>query len=306
MRLQDVQPAHEHDTPRDAMSLLTRRVTLATVSLLVAFAAGAWWLVAGQARDMAAMVSGFAQVGRRMPNDASGLLFIGMWVTMMVAMMFPTIAPVVLVHRMVVRKRGEGSLPTVAFVGGYLVVWAAIGLIPLAAFLGFRALSGDAGESRWLPTLGGIVLAGAGAYQFTRWKMLCLRACRSPLGFLMTHDFRTGARGAFRAGISHGLYCLGCCWALMAVLVVVGLMNLVWMAAVAIVFLAEKNWRRGVGLTKGVGTALVAFGLAAVIWPGILGRVSETGTFPPGSGERMGQMQQEPHDPAPPDDGMTP
>jgi predicted metal-binding membrane protein len=102
----------------------------------------------------------------------------------------------------------------------------------------------------------------------------CLRACRSPLTFLATHDFRRGRIGAFRPGVSHGLYCLGCCWAPMAVLFVVGLMNIVWMAAIAAVFVAEKNWRRGVGLTKVVGTLVIVFGLAVLVRPSLLGSVT--------------------------------
>lgn len=270
--------AHLHDdTPRAAMSVLARRVTIATTFLLAAFAAIAWWSTVDRSRSMSSMVTGLGQVGRRDPNDMSGVVFLGMWTTMMVAMMFPTIAPMVLVHRMVTRKRGEGVLPSVAFVGGYLFVWVAIGLVPLAEFIGFRNLSGDAGDSRWLPAVAGGVLVIAGAYQFTAWKLACLKACRTPFSFLMTHDFRSGAPGALRAGITHGTYCLGCCWALMAVLVVVGLMNLVWMAGIALVFLAEKNWRYGVGLTKVMGTLLVAFGIAVVFAPEILHAVSGGG-----------------------------
>lgn len=193
---------------------------------------------------------------------------------MMVAMMFPTVAPIVLAHRMVVKKRGQGELPTVSFVLGYIAVWALIGVIPLVGFLAFRNLAADAADSRWLPSLAGGILIVAGAYQFTRWKATCLKACRSPMSFLMTHDWGGGARSAFKAGLSHGAYCLGCCWALMAVLVVVGLMNLVWMAGIALVFLAEKNWKHGVGLTKIIGTALVALGIAVIVAPGILPNIS--------------------------------
>jgi predicted metal-binding membrane protein len=197
-------------------------------------------------------------------------VFLAMWTTMMVAMMFPTVAPIVLLHRLVVRRRGQGLLPTVAFGGGYLLVWAATGVVPLAALVAFRHVAHD---TMWVARAGGAVLVLAGAYQFTRWKEACLRACRTPLTFLATHDFGSGLRGAVRAGVSHGLYCLGCCWALMAVLFVVGLMNLAWMAVIAVVFLAEKNWRYGVGLTKVVGVAVVAFGVAVAVHPTILGSV---------------------------------
>jgi predicted metal-binding membrane protein len=264
-------PSPKRDTPRLAYSVLERRATLTTVGILLVLAGLAWWSTLGNSRDMSGMVQGFAQVGTAMPFDMSALLFMSMWVTMMVAMMFPTIAPIVLLHRMVVRKRGEGLLPTAAFAGGYLVIWSVVGLLPLALLIGFRDVSDG---STWVPRVGGVVLVLAGGYQFTRWKDTCVRACRSPLTFLATHNFGTGARGAFRAGASHGLYCLGCCWALMTVLLVVGLMNLAWMAGIAAVFLAEKNWRHGIGLTKLVGVAVLAFGIGVLAHPALLGSVT--------------------------------
>ena len=277
------------DTPRSAMSLLSRNVTLTVVGILVGLAAVAWWSTVRQANSMSDMVSGLGQVGMRAPNDMAIPVFMGMWVAMMVAMMFPTVAPIVLAHRMVVQKRGEGRAPTAAFVLGYLVVWSLIGLIPLAGFLGFRNLAADAADSRWLPTVAGAILVVAGGYQFTRWKATCLKACRSPMTFLMTHDWGGGSRSAFKAGVSHGAYCLGCCWALMAVLVVVGLMNLVWMAGIALIFLAEKNWKHGIGLTKIIGTSLIALGIAVMVWPGILPDISgATGKPAPMMEDRMG------------------
>ena len=264
-------PAPAEDTPRLAYRALERRATLATVAVLLALAAVAWWLTLGNARDMASMVQGVAQVGTAMPFDMTAPVFLAMWTTMMVAMMFPTVAPIVLLHRMVMRRRDRGVAPTVAFGAGYLAVWAAVGLVPLAALVGFREVADGA---TWAARAGGVVLVVAGAYQFTRWKDTCLRACRSPLTFLATHDFGRGNVGAFRAGVSHGLYCLGCCWALMAVLFVVGLMNLAWMAAIAIVFLAEKNWRHGVALTKVVGTLVVVLGLVVLARPSVLGSIT--------------------------------
>ena len=127
----------------------------------------------------------------------------------------------------------------------------------------------------------------AGAYQFTRWKDTCLRACRSPLTFLATHNFGSGATGALRAGAAHGLYCLGCCWALMAVLFVVGLMNLAWMAVIAAIFLAEKNWRHGIGLTKVVGITVLTFGIAVLAHPALLG---STALAPSPSMTQTGRM----------------
>jgi predicted metal-binding membrane protein len=251
-------------------SHLTRRATFLTVAVLVGLATLAWALTVKQALDMSAMVTGLGQVGARMPNDMAAPLFMAMWLTMMVAMMFPTIAPVVLAHHMVVAHRGEGSLPTMVFVLGYLVVWTAIGMVPLALFLAFRNLSMEAAESNWLPIVAGGVLVGAGLYQFTPLKGVCLKACRSPLSFIMTHDFGSGAPGAFRAGVLHGVYCVGCCWALLSVLLVMGLMNLVWMAALSLVFLAEKNWRRGPLLGKLAGSLVALLGAAVIFHPALL------------------------------------
>jgi predicted metal-binding membrane protein len=254
--------------------MLERRVTIGTIVALVGLAAVAWALTIQQALSMADMVMGLAQVGSRTPNPMTAPLFLLMWLTMIVAMMFPTIAPMVLAHRLVVQHRGEGAVPSVAFVFGYLVVWTVIGLVPLAIFLGFRDLPEDAPLAAWLPRISGLVLVGAGLYQFTPWKRACLRACRTPLSFMMTHNFGSGVPGAFKAGLSHGGYCLGCCWALMVVLVVVGLMNLVWMALVALVFLAEKNWRHGVLFNRVVGIAVALLGCAVLLDPDLLGVVS--------------------------------
>ena len=265
------------DTPRLAYRELERRATLALVAVLLALAAGAWWRTVGNADDMDSMVQGFAQVGAAMPFDMSVGLFIGMWITMMVAMMFPTIAPIVLLHRMVMRRQGRGLAPTAVFAGGYLAVWSVAGVVPLGVLYAFRDVAHD---TTWVARTGGAVLVLAGAYQFTAWKQTCLRACRSPLTFLTTHNFGTGLRGTFRAGVSHGLYCLGCCWALMAVLLVVGLMNLIWMAGIAIVFLAEKNSVHGEQLTKIVGTAVLALGAAILIHPAILDSVTATPAAP--------------------------
>jgi predicted metal-binding membrane protein len=196
-------------------------------------------------------------------------LFLATWVVMMVAMMFPSVAPMVLVHARIVRSRGEGTIPTVSFVLGYLVVWAAAGLVPLAIIqLIGSSFASPLGE--WLPRLGGAVVILAGVYQLTPLKNACLRACRSPLSFLLSHDFGGGAPAAARAGMSHGLWCLGCCWALMAVLAVLGLMNLVWMAVFAVVFFLEKNWRHGVMFARVAGTACVVLGVAVLFRPDVL------------------------------------
>jgi predicted metal-binding membrane protein len=242
------------------MSLLSRRATVSTASILLALAAVAWYLTWVQSAGM-------------MVTDLSAPLFMAMWLTMMVAMMFPSVAPIVLAHRMVVLKRGQGNIPSIVFVAGYLSVWTVIGLVPLAGLLVFERLVLPL-NSRWLEVAAGGALVLAGLYQFTPWKSFCIKGCRTPLGFILSHDFGAGARAAFRAGTSHGLYCLGCCWALMAVLVIVGLMNLAWMAVISVVFLVEKNWRHGVGVSKFAGLAVLTLGVAVAVFPHLLGWLS--------------------------------
>ena len=252
-----------------APSSVESRATIAVVAALVGLAAVAWAVTARQAFEMSSIVNGLAQVGQRMPSDMAAPLFMAMWLAMIAAMMLPTVAPMVLAHRMVIRARGEGWLPTAVFVAGYLAVWTAIGLVPLLAFLAFRGLMDPAPV--WVGPVAGIVLIVAGIYQFTSWKGACLKACRTPLSFIMTHDFGRGSRGAVMAGASHGAWCVGCCWALMSVLVVVGLMNLVWMAGLALIFLLEKNWRHGVAVSRIAGAAVASLGVAVLMQPQMLG-----------------------------------
>ncbi len=166
-------------------------------------------------------------------------------------------------------------------------MWSLIGVVPLIGFLAFRDLAAEAADSRWLPTLAGAILVVAGGYQFTQWKAVCLKHCRTPLSFLMTHDFGGGARSAFKAGLNHGAYCLGCCWALMAVLVVVGLMNLVWMAGIAIVFLAGEELEARRRPDEDGRRRTDRAGLAVIVSPDILPNIAGgTGSV----GDHMGNM----------------
>ena len=197
-----------------------------------------------------------------------GALFLVTWVVMMVAMMFPSVAPMTLAFAAVTRSRGEGYLPTAMFVLGYILVWTASGLVPLGVQQAVNQIWMS--PPSWLPRVGGAVIILAGIYQFTPLKDTCLRACRSPLGFIMTHNFGSGLPGAGRSGASHGFYCLGCCWALMAVLAVIGLMNIAWMAVIAAVFFIEKNVHRGDLLPRAVGVACMVGGLAVLVSPSLL------------------------------------
>jgi predicted metal-binding membrane protein len=241
--------------PLTRASPLPRPVSATIVAALLVCAAAAWLFTITQANSMA--MGGVAMMGAG--------LFLITWLVMMVAMMFPSVAPMTLAFASVTRSRGEGVLPSASFVLGYLLVWTAAGLVPLAVLQALSRLWMTAPS--WLPRVGGAVIILAGIYQFTPFKDACLRACRSPLGFILSHDFGGGPTSALRAGASHGLYCLGCCWALMAVLAVLGLMNVAWMAGFAVVFFLEKNWRGGEMLSRVVGAACIAGGLAVIAWP---------------------------------------
>ena len=228
------------------------------VAALLICAAAAWLITIRQAGAMG--MGGIAMM--------NGGLFLITWIVMMVAMMFPSTAPMTLAFASVTRSRGEGYAPTAVFVLGYIAVWAVSGLVPLALAQAINQIWMT--PPSWLPRAGGAVIVFAGIYQFTPLKDTCLRACRSPMGFVMTHNFGAGAPAALRAGASHGLYCLGCCWALMAVLAVIGLMNVAWMAVIAAVFFVEKNARRGELLPRAVGAVCIVAGLAVVVWPSLL------------------------------------
>ena len=232
---------------------LPQAVTAVIVASLLLCATAAWVVTIAQAGSMG--MGGVAMMGAG--------LFLLTWVVMMVAMMFPSVAPMVLAHASVTRSRGEGLLPTAAFVLGYLLVWSAAGLVPLA-FLQVVDQVWVA-PAWWLARTGGAAVVVAGVYQFTPLKNACLRACRTPLGFVLTHDFGRGPAAAVRAGAAHGLYCLGCCWALMVVLAVIGLMNVAWMAVIAAIFFIEKNVRGGDWLPKVVGAVCIVGGVALVL-----------------------------------------
>ncbi len=190
-----------------------------------------------------------------------------MWTVMMVAMMTPTAAPMILMFAAIHRRRaaeGRPGVPTAIFVLAYLVVW---GAFSVAAALAQSALHAAALLSPAMaatsPYLAGGLLIVAGVFQWTPLKRACLSTCRSPLSFLMS-SWREGRGGAFVMGLHHGLYCLGCCWALMALLFVAGVMNLLWVAAIAVAVLVEKVLPGGDLLGRIAGLGLVAVGVLIV------------------------------------------
>jgi len=220
------------------------------------------------------MVMGLGQIGGRAPGETSAGVFLLMWVIMMTAMMLPTIAPIVVAHLAVMRGQGGGFHLTIVFIVGYLAVWSAIGVLPLTAYRAFAQLTDDAARSHWLPALAGSILIFAGAYQFTTWKYFCFERCQSPFAFIASHNLSAGALNALRAGVVHGLFCLGCCWALTSVLLVVGLMNLLWMVAIFVLLFVERTWKHGLVLTQTAGVSLMILGAGVIAWPAVLAWIS--------------------------------
>jgi predicted metal-binding membrane protein len=192
-----------------------------------------------------------------------------MWATMMVAMMLPAAAPMVLAFAHVRRARMQAAhpaAPTAIFLGGYLAVWLAFAMVMAAAqwALHESALLSEAmGKSDAL--LAAALLATAGAFQWTNIKQACLAKCRTPLGFIAT-EWREGPRGAFVMGLRHGVFCTGCCWALMLLMFAGGVMNLLWMLALAAYMLAEKVLPGGRVLARTTGALMVAAGAGLALW----------------------------------------
>jgi predicted metal-binding membrane protein len=205
-------------------------------------------------------------------TDLGGLgWFTGIWVTMMAAMMLPSVAPTVLTYSRIARHRtATGGRPLAApwiFVAGYLLVWtvyglAAYGLYRIVDAIGGGFLDWDRGG----PWVAGLALVGAGLYQLTPLKEVCLRHCRTPLHFVL-HGFREGRLGALIMGVEHGGYCVGCCWGLMVALFALGVMSLTWTAVVAAVIFLEKVTRLGARFSRIVAFALIVVGVWVVVAP---------------------------------------
>ncbi|MBV9374358.1 MAG: DUF2182 domain-containing protein [Alphaproteobacteria bacterium] len=192
------------------------------------------------------------------------VLVLTMWVVMMAAMMLPTAAPTVLLVTALAEDRLDNSnlIPATAilFASGYLLVWCAFGLVATLLQWGLDN-AGLLSETMAFANsiLASTVLIAAGAYQWTSLKDTCLRHCRSPTAFLIRH-WRRGMLGAVRTGVRHGLFCLGCCWMLMTLLFVSGLMNLVWVGAIALLVLFEKTLPGGDAMSRFTGLVLIGWG----------------------------------------------
>lgn len=226
------------------MANLPRRDFLAIVISLGGVTLLAWLYLFSLATDMSASMSGGLAAMRIQSWDAQYFLMMFlMWAVMMVGMMLPSVTPAVLIYAAVARKaakQGQPAGPTGAFISGYFCMWVTFSLFAAMAQWGLdrAALLSPMMVSR-SPALGAGLLIAAGIYQWLPIKERCLRHCRSPVHFISTH-WRDGVPGAFRMGVSHGAYCLGCCWVLMTLLFVGGVMNLLWIAAITLFVLLEK------------------------------------------------------------------
>ena len=235
----------------------TRLVEAALFLVTVA----AWGALLAQPNSMSVNMPAGASV---LPVITGLVAFVAAWTVMMAAMMLPSAAPLVLLYR---GAAGGGGGNTAPLAAGYLLTWALFGA---AVYLIQQALAFAAGRSMvlqdGLPYGVAASLLAAGVYQFTPLKDACLRQCRRPLDFLVQR-WRPGARGAFRLGVEHGGYCVGCCWGLMAVLVVAGAMGLAWVALLTLVIFAEKLLPGGRRTAQLTGAALVGLGLVVAVRP---------------------------------------
>lgn len=200
-------------------------------------------------------------------------VFLAIWVAMMIAMMFPSAAPMIMVFSRVARgkrEQGQAFVPTSVFVVAYLAVWTASGAI---AYVVASQIQDAAMGNMWLQDngsrLAGAVFVAAGLYQLTPLKSICLSKCQSPFSFILT-SWRDGYRGAIEMGARHGLFCLGCCWLLFAILFALGIMNIAAMAVLSGLILAEKVLPWGMLVARALGVALVLYGLLVAVSPALL------------------------------------
>jgi predicted metal-binding membrane protein len=252
--------------------VLNQRLVIAAA--LAAIVALSWLYLFDQAASMRAAMAGMDR-NMAMPakTPVEFVLLFAMWWVMMAGMMLPGAAPMILTFATVNRgrrARAEPYVPTALFTAGYLVAWGGFSVAATIAQWGLERLAllspmDMASDSR---LLGGILFLATGVYQLTPLKHVCLRNCRSPLDFVLNH-WRDGPGGALAMGMAHGLYCLGCCWILMLLLFVGGVMNLLWVAVLSVVVLAEKLFPGGPWLARLGGVALGVYGVCLLVLSGL-------------------------------------
>ena len=246
---------------------INRREKGVILIALLAITAIAWWYLAATRQDMSASMDSMPGMTMPMPvrwTVTTFTLTFVMWCVMMIGMMVPSAAPMILTFAALNRNkrtRGQSIVPVPVFTLGYLIAW---GVFSIAATVLQWGLDRSGLLSPMMAStnalLGGALLIISGLYQFTPLKQACLRGCRSPFAFVMNH-WRDGWTGALRMGWAHGVYCLGCCAVMMALLFVAGVMNLLWVAALAAFVFAEKLLPGGVWIGRTGGAAMLAAGV---------------------------------------------
>jgi predicted metal-binding membrane protein len=257
-------------TPATAIEALARRDRIVVAAGLAGIAALSWLYLfhRGAAMGDMAGMQGMAMPALEPWSAADALMMFVMWAVMMAAMMIPSAAPMILLHAAILRKRNDGQPSggaTCAFAAGYLAVWIGFSALATGTQWGLEqaALLSPMMAST-SPYLGAALLIAAGLYQMTNLKEVCLKHCRSPIHFISDH-WRKGTGGAFRMGLDHGVYCVGCCWVLMALLFVGGVMNLLWIAALSAFVLVEKLAPRGLLAGRIGGGLMILVGLWLLI-----------------------------------------
>ena len=250
------------------LETLLKRDRAIVVSGILGVSALAWAYTASLTWDMKDMGAGGMAMPQLQPwGGVDFSLTFVMWAVMMVAMMVPTAAPMILVFATINRKRRDQQgtfVPTGIFVLGYVVVWTGFAAAATLAQWGLHSASllSPMMEST-SAILGGVLLLGAGIFQWSPIKRACLSNCRTPMGFLMS-EWREGADGALIMGLRHGVFCLGCCWVLMGLLFVLGIMNLLWIAALAGFVLVEKVAPGGQWVSRLSGLVLIGWGAVMI------------------------------------------
>lgn len=247
------------------------KAELLLAGFLLVLAAAAWLLTSSMAMpDMQmGILTGTGSMHLEMEAAPVAFsLFLATWVVMMAAMMLPAITPFTVGVSRLMRARPHAHGTLTALTVGYLLVWSAVGILAYLVVRGFDTLVMSSGVNGM--RAGAVVLLAAGVYQFTPFKQWCLVRCRSPLALVMRYGGRAARsrRGAMVVGASHGGYCLGCCWALMVVLLAAGVMSLVWMAAIAAVITVEKIVPGGRMISYLLGAVLIGLGVALLVEPG--------------------------------------
>jgi predicted metal-binding membrane protein len=224
----------------------------------------AWIYLAWMAWGMEHMDAGMILMPRMTAWQPIDLLLVWtMWGFMMAAMMLPSATPMLLSFAAITDRAGtaQPAAETITFAAGYVIVWGTFSAtVTLLQWAALEARLITPGMEAGAPWVAGMLLVLAGVYQFTRWKLACLSLCRAPMRFLVKY-WRSGTRGALVMGVRHGLYCLGCCWALMLSLFVLGVMNLFWIVALALLVMAEKTVPNAQWVVRLSGAGFIAWGI---------------------------------------------